>query len=123
MKTLKLIAATVIITLIGSRMVWSDPALSSDPETAWGQVQQAAQKAAQGPASLDAWKTRQPTREEREQWYKQQGDMSATAAAEAKMFYTQFPDSPHALAAKKLECQMLGTAFREGGQNQSAYTA
>ncbi len=104
-------------------MAWSEPALSSDPETAWQQVQQAARQAALGPAPLDAWKTRQPTREEREQWYKQQADMSATAAAEAKAYYTQFPDSTNVLAAKKLECQMLGTAFRMGGQNQSAYTA
>ena len=122
MKTFSIIT-TGIITLIGCQIVWADPPGSpttfSDPESGWEQVQ----KAARLPEQPMSWRTQSPSREEVQQFFKQQADAAMTAAGQARAFYTEFPDSPHALAAKKLECVMLQRGFSQGGRSQSAYTA
>ncbi len=123
MKYLHAAMAGAIALLIGCQVARPDPTLNSDPDFAWQQVQQAAQKAAYGPSQPAAWKTQQPTREEEQQWYHQQSDMARTAAAEAREFFTKFPESANVMAAKRLECQMWEIAFTRGDNSKGTYTA
>jgi thiol-disulfide isomerase/thioredoxin len=118
MKTLKLAATVVIITMLGCRFGLSQPANNS-ADAAWKDVQQAATL----PRTPRDW---QPTEDQVRQFYKQTADAATAAAAKAKAFYTQFPDSTNAVAAKLLECHMLQMAFydtMDQSARQSAFTA
>ncbi|MGO8763664.1 MAG: TlpA family protein disulfide reductase [Limisphaerales bacterium] len=97
MKTLPLAAAYVGILLLLCRLASGQPTVTpSDADIAWKQLQQAAILPGQ-----------------------QQTDGQSAAAAfatseKASAFYTEFPDSSNALAARIMECNMLQTAYNHG---------
>jgi peroxiredoxin len=92
-----LVAACVIIPLLGCHLASAQPAGNpSDADTAWKQLQQAAILPGQ-------------------QLTDEQAAAAALATSEkANAYYTQFPDSSNTLAAKILECKMLQTAYYHG---------
>jgi thiol-disulfide isomerase/thioredoxin len=87
---------TPVILLFLCRLASGQPAVPhADADAAWKQLQQAAVSAPQ------------PTDE--------QAAAAALAASEkARTFYTQFPRSSNALAARIIECKMLQTAYNHG---------
>lgn len=97
MKTTTLAGAYAGILLLVCRLASGQPAVPpSDADIAWKQLQQAAALPGQ-----------------------QQADEEAAAAAlaaseKASAYYTQFPGSSNALAAKIIECNMLQTAYNHG---------
>jgi thiol-disulfide isomerase/thioredoxin len=130
MKTFNIFAAAAIILLAGcathrqTAQTTSCPApavapASAEADAAWKQVQQAAVL----PSPPQEWNQTPPTREQVQQFYKQVSDVATAAVEKVRAFYTQFPDSTNALAARNLECSLLKTAFLQGGGSQSAYDA
>ena len=122
MKTFNLTTTGLILIFIGCQIGWSEPTLSGDPNTAWQQVQQAAALT----TSPATWMKQPSSHEDVDKFYKQLGDDATAAADKAKAFYTQFPHSTNALAAKEMECKMLGMAFHfdlQLGQRKPAYEA
>jgi thiol-disulfide isomerase/thioredoxin len=117
MKTVNLIGA--IFLFIACQTVWSDPVTSGDADTAWVQLKEAAVL----PTPPIAWNTQSPSRADVEQYYKSMADTASTAAHRARTFYTEFPDSSHALDAKKMECQMLRIAFLQGGRDPGVFAS
>ena len=102
MKAFKTPSAVAIIIMVGCLVSLSQPAdNSSDATTAWKQLQQAT--VMPGPM-----KEQTATPEQRIKFYI---DWNIAGAAQAKAFYTQYPDSTNAIPAKLLECRMLRTAF------------
>ena len=96
MKTLHRIAACALIALLCRGIAFSQPATSTNANGAWTELQQAT--ALPGQQHTD----------------KEVGATALAASEKAKAFYTQFPDSTNALAAKILECRMLQTAYYHG---------
>jgi thiol-disulfide isomerase/thioredoxin len=117
MKALKWLTATLLF--IACQTVWSDPATSSDAGTAWTQLT----KAEVLPAPPAVWETQPPSPQEVERFYKSVVDAARNAAERARVFYTQFPNSAHALEAKELECRMLRTVFIRGNRQKDAFAA
>ena len=102
MKTLNLAVVCVILLLFACGLASAQPAgKSSDAETAWRQLEQ-----------TEVLSGLQHTNE-------QAAAAAVLAVSEkAKAFYTQFPVSSNALAAKILECKMLEVAYYHGGERQ-----
>ena len=86
------------------------PALPDDEAKAWAEVQTAA-KPAPTPAE---WTTKQPTREEYQEFSAKQSVVLAQAADKAAAFLAQFPKSEQAAAARKLEITSLSRAVMMG---------
>lgn len=86
---------------------------------AWQDVQNSAVL----PSQPVEWNKRKPTPAEVQQYYKRFANAANAAAKKAEMFCAKFPDSTNVIAARKLECQMLKTAFFEGGGGSGAYEA
>lgn len=80
----------------------STPVSITDPDVAWNELQQAAQ--------LPNATTDSPT----EEFEKRQAALAVETANRAREFYTRFPTNTNAIAAKKLQCKMLETAFFDG---------
>jgi thiol-disulfide isomerase/thioredoxin len=97
MKTLNLVAVYLICLLFSEGLASAQPA-GGPPvaDTAWKALQQA--------ASLPEQKHND----------EQVAADALAASKEAKAFYTQFPNSSNALAAKILECKLLQTAYFHG---------
>jgi thiol-disulfide isomerase/thioredoxin len=115
MKAIKLPAVTAIVMLLCCRVVFSQSATPVNADTAWQELQQASKlpKPPQAPSG------RELTEEQYEQFYKQVVDAATAAAAKAKAFYTQYPESSNTVPAKQLECKMLQMAFYDS-MDQSA---
>jgi thiol-disulfide isomerase/thioredoxin len=77
----------------------SMPNIINDPDAAWNELQQAAQ--------LPNATTDSPT----EEFKKQHAALAVGTANRAREFYTRFPTNTNVIAAKKLQCKMLETAF------------
>jgi thiol-disulfide isomerase/thioredoxin len=86
------------------------PALLDDEAKAWAEVQAAA-KPAPTPAE---WSTKQPTREEYQEFSAKQSVVLAQAADKAAAFLAQFPKSEQVAAARKLEITSLSRAVMMG---------
>jgi thiol-disulfide isomerase/thioredoxin len=103
--------------LVGCLATLSQPTTNSpaDETAAWNQLR----KAAVSPVLPQ-------TLSNREQQSKFYVDFYTTAAAKAKAFYTQFPDSQDTVPAKLLECTMLRAAYFDSitqDARQSAFIA
>lgn len=92
---------------------------AGDAPAAWQDVQNAAKL----PRPPTDWKARQPTQAEEQHYHAQLAGAATVAAQKAEAFCAQFPDSTNVIAARKLECQMLRTAFFDGGDKPDAYAA
>jgi thiol-disulfide isomerase/thioredoxin len=93
---------------------------AGDAAKAWQDVQNAA--AVPLPSPPAKWEKEPPTPEERQQYYASVSAAAKAVAKQAETFYTQFPDSTNVIAARKLECQMLSSAFYQV-RSQSGYDA
>jgi thiol-disulfide isomerase/thioredoxin len=114
--TLRLISVIAILMVMGSLIGLSQPANdSSDAAIAWMQLQH------------DVVTPLLPnTLTNREQQSKFYVNFYTAAAAKAKAFYTQFPDSKNTIPAKMLEGTMLRAAFEDSitqDGRQSAFHA
>jgi thiol-disulfide isomerase/thioredoxin len=96
MKTINCAVTSLLIIL--SACAVKSQTTASDAATAWQDLQNAATLASQQPTAATA----------------------TNAANKAEAFYIQFPDSTNVIAARKLECQMLQTAFYDG-ESPGAY--
>jgi len=112
----KLPSAIAFIMLFGCLVSASQPTdNSADAAAAWKQLQQA--------SAMPSVTKELTTREQQSKFYV---DFYAAAAAKAKAFYVQFPDSTNAVPAKMLECAMLRAAFNDSitqDARQRAFTA
>jgi len=115
MKIFKFLVTGLLIILFAC--AFNSQTTAGDAAKAWQDVRNAAVL----PSQPVEWNTRQPTRAEEQQFYKQVADAATAAAKKAETFYAQFPDSTNVIAARKLECQMLRMAFFEGGDSTDAY--
>lgn len=100
-------AAALVFMLTGCETVWAEPTnntpiMSNQPDAAWQELQQVSQLPPP------------PTGQETEKFAQQEAVLAVAAADKAKDFYTRFPDSTNAIAAKRLQCKMLETAFFDG---------
>jgi thiol-disulfide isomerase/thioredoxin len=89
--------------------------LSSDPDKAWKQIEDDS-KAPPLPAE---WAGKVPTEEQKAAFYKQLGEASAKVAAEAKEFYTRFPQHAKADDAKARERRFTEQAAVYGHKDAS----
>ncbi|HTR41126.1 MAG TPA: TlpA disulfide reductase family protein [Pseudomonadales bacterium] len=117
MKTVKLPSAIALVVMLSCVAAFSQATntSSADAFAAWHQLQDAT-AAPLVPNTLT-------TREEQSKFYV---DFYTSAAAKAKAFYTQFPDSQYDVRAKILECSMLQAAFYDSiteDARKSAFTA
>jgi thiol-disulfide isomerase/thioredoxin len=111
MKAFKFIAAIVILMAVYSVRSQAGPL---DADFAWLDVQKS--------AVLPTWDQSQPPTEEQEkQFYQHSAEVATAAAKKAKAFYTQYPDSPNEVTARRLECSMLQSAFSQGDRSQDAF--
>ena len=77
-------------------------------------------RAMQAPPPPPEWDRKAPTAAERAAFDRVNGGLAVKAADKAKAFYTQFPQHPHALEARRLELQLLAVAIRFGETNSEA---
>jgi thiol-disulfide isomerase/thioredoxin len=121
MKTLKPPAILTFTLMFGCLIALAQPAASTDANIAWKEVQ----KATVAPTPQRTTNEEKLTPEQMEQYSREIADSYTTAAAKAKAFYTQFPDSSNAIPAKILEYQMFRAAFydsRDQDARKSAFT-
>src|SRR5580698_10839233 len=99
MKTLNLAAVSLILLVLGCRLVSAQTEDKPvDAGTAWKQLQLQRAAVLSGLQNTD-----------------EKVAAAALAVSEnAKAFYTQFPDSSNVLAARILECKMLQAAYDHG---------
>ena len=112
MKASNIAAVVGIVIMI---MAWqtahaettNNPPIDSNADAVWKELERAATL----PKPPLEWKKQPPTDEQQGKFDKQEETAAVIAAGKAKDFYTRYPGSINAIAAKKLECQMLETAF------------
>jgi thiol-disulfide isomerase/thioredoxin len=90
-------------------------AASTDEAQVWKDLQ----KALRPPMPPAEWQG-QPTEEQIHEFRQQQGKVAGEAADKCKDYYTRFPKSEHAEAAKKKEYEMLQIAIQLGNTNKAA---
>ena len=78
------------------------PITVNDPDVAWNELQQA------------ALLSNAPTNPPAETFVQKHAGLAVVAADKARDYYTRFPNSTNAIAAKKLQCKMLEAAFFDG---------
>ena len=105
MKTVNIVSAAVLVVmLLASRIVCAEPTNNStiivnDSDVAWNELQQGVQL------------SNSPTNPPTDKFEQQQAANAMVAADKAKDFYTRFPNSTNAIAAKKLQCKILEAAY------------
>jgi len=114
---------TLSRTVCAAVMVWladgiarAAEAASSDADQAWTAVE----KASRPPTPPEAWRQARPSQEEVEAFRAQQGKRAGEAADKAKEFYTKYPDSTHAVDARKKEYELVMIAVQFGQTNRVA---
>lgn len=115
MKTINSVVNGLLIIL--SAYTVKSQTTANDAAAAWQDLQ----KATTLPSEPPEWNTNPPTPTDYHQYYLQVEETATNAAKKAEMFYAQFPNSTNAIAARKLECQMLEKVFISEGETPSAY--
>src|SRR6266704_6090209 len=73
----------------------------------------------QSPAVPPEWQTQEPSKEEMAAFQKQQGDLAARIADQAKAFYTKFPNHEKAPDARKVEFDLINLTVQMGNTNRA----
>jgi thiol-disulfide isomerase/thioredoxin len=112
-------ATGLMLTLMAGGLAGAEstnsPVAMANPDTAWN----ALRRATQLPQPPAEWKAQPPTDQQEIKYYQQVAGAATRAADAARAFYLQFPDSTNAIAAGKLECNMLDKAVSYSGDTNA----
>lgn len=112
-------ATGLVLTLMAGGLAGAEstnnPVAVANPDAAWNALQQAAQLP-QPPAE---WEAQPPTDQQEIKYYQLVASSASRAADKARTFYLKFPDSTNAIAAGKLECNMLDKAVSYSGDTNA----
>ncbi len=91
---------------------------AAEESRAWREIVKALETL-QAPAVPPEWQTQEPSKEEMAAFQKQQGDLAARTADQAKAFYTKFPNHEKAPDARKIEFDLINLTVQMGNTNRA----
>ncbi len=91
---------------------------AAEESRAWREIVKALETL-QAPAVPPEWQTQEPSKEEMAAFQKQQGDLAARTADQAKAFYTKFPNHEKAPDARKVEFDLINLTVQMGNTNRA----
>jgi thiol-disulfide isomerase/thioredoxin len=110
----------VIVVAAACVMALTFAADDGKPEDAADAAWQEVLKALRPPPQPEAWRTKEPSKEEIEKWERNNGVLAGNAAEKARDFYTKYPSHAKADDARRREIELLSVAVQLGDTNRQA---